>query len=72
MLPDPEHLQPDPVGELHLLHDLPQPPPGIHPPGRGIGVQLGEGVDPEFHRSARPRIRTEIPFITSEVLDRLS
>jgi hypothetical protein len=27
---------------------------------------------PRFHRSARPRIRTEIPFITSEVLDRLS
>jgi hypothetical protein len=26
----------------------------------------------QFHRSARPRIRTEIPFITSEVLDRLS
>ena len=44
VLPDAEDVEPDLVGELDLLDQVPQPLLGVEP-----GRQLSEGVDPELH-----------------------
>ena len=58
MLADPEHVEADAVGELHLLHEVGEglvDSGGLSRPG--IAPGLDEGVDAEFHRGPRERIR---------------
>ena len=50
VLADAEDVEPDLVGELHLLDEVPQPlGRADRPPRLRVGRHLGERVDPELH-----------------------
>ena len=65
MLAEAEHVEPDPVGELDLLHEIGE---GLvetdRLAGRRIEPGLGEGVDAKFH--AMPRRRAPLSCAEAE------
>ena len=57
MFAEAEHVEPDPVGEFDLLHEIGEGPVEFDRfAGRRVAPGLGEGVDAKFHQSLAGRV----------------